>query len=178
MNEKVLISGFGGQGIMFLGKLLCQAGMNNGFKVTYIPSYGAEVRGGTAHCNIIISDESIASPMVRKADTVIALNEPSLIKFESRLKPKGLLLLNSSLITVEPKRKDIEIVSIPATDIAYELDNIKVTNMVMLGKYIACKKIVPLESLINNLKGPLVKINTEALRKGYNHNLSHSKSIQ
>lgn len=166
MEEKIIIAGFGGQGIMFTGKLICQAGMKKGFNVTYLPSYGAEVRGGTAHCNVVVSDNLIASPVVEAADTLIMMNEPSLLKFESLLRPEGLVLFNSTLINVSPRRNDISAVAVPATAIAYQLGNVKVANMVMLGKYIASKEFLPVEEVKDMIKGPLSDLNTEAISEG------------
>lgn len=163
MEEKIIISGFGGQGIMFLGKLICQAGMEAGFHVTYIPSYGAEVRGGTANCHVILSDKPIASPVIGKATTLIMMNEPSLLRFEHLLTPGGLLLINSSLVNTKPKRSDVQIESIPATDMAYKLGDVRVTNMVMLGKYIACRDLLSREIIVRNLKGPLADLNIKAV---------------
>lgn len=163
MEEKIIISGFGGQGIMFLGKIICQAGMEAGLHVTYIPSYGAEVRGGTANCHVILSDKPIASPVIGKATTLIMMNEPSLVKFEPYLVSGGLLIVNSSLTNIKPERKDIQIESIPATDMAYGLGDVRVTNMVMLGKYIVCRDIVSRDNIIRNLKGPLADLNIKAV---------------
>lgn len=166
MEEKIIIAGFGGQGIMFLGKLICQAGMEEGFQVTYIPSYGAEVRGGTANCHVVLSDNPIASPVVEKATTLIIMNEPSLQKFESFLSPGGLLLVNSSLINIKSERKDVRIEAIPATDLAYEAGDVRVTNMVMLGKYITCKTLLSRESAVKNIRGPLADLNVKAVDTG------------
>lgn len=163
MQEKIIIAGFGGQGIMFLGKLISQAGMEMGFNVTYIPSYGAEVRGGVANCHVVLSDKTIASPVVGIATTLIIMNEPSLLRFESSLIPNGLLLINSSLINIQPKRQDIQIESIPATDMAYELGDVRVTNMIMLGRYIRCRNILSRDVVVRNLKGPLADLNLKAM---------------
>lgn len=166
MEEKIIIAGFGGQGIMFLGKLICQAGLEEGYNVTYIPSYGAEVRGGTANCHVILSSSNIASPVIDKATTLILMNEPSMVKYEQMLLPCGLLLLNSSLIKNKPKRKDIEIESAPATNMAYDIGDVKVANMIMLGRYISCKKILKKECVLKNIKGPVSDININAVEKG------------
>ena len=151
---------------MFTGKLICQAGMKKGFNVTYLPSYGAEVRGGTAHCHVVVSDSMIASPVVETADTLIILNEPSLLKFESLLKPAGLLLLNATLINVQPQRSDICVAAVPATTIAHELGNVKVANMVMLGKYIASRKVILLKEAEDIIRGPLKDLNMKAINRG------------
>lgn len=163
MEEKIIISGFGGQGIMFLGKLICQCGMNQGLDVTFIPSYGAEVRGGTAHCHVVLSDKPIASPVIGKATALIMMNEPSLLKFEDILTPGGLLIINTSLVNTKPKRSDIQIESISATEMAYGLGDMRVTNMIMLGKYIACRDLISRDSIIRNLKGPMADLNIKAI---------------
>lgn len=151
---------------MFLGKLICHAGMEENFYVTYFPSYGAEVRGGTANCHVVLSNDPIASPVVAKATTLIIMNEPSLQKFESFLSTEGFLLLNSSLINTPPKRKDMIIESIQATDLAYAAGDVRVANMVMLGKYIACRNILHRESVIKNIKGTLADLNLKAFDVG------------
>lgn len=166
MDEKIIVAGFGGQGILFMGKSICQAGMQMGLNVTYFPSYGAEVRGGTANCNVILSNEIIASPIVREANTVIVMNELSLSKFESMLVKGGLLLINSSLVRIEKSRNDIHTEYIPATDLAYDLGDSRVANMVMLGKYISCKEILSRKSVINTISGPLKALNVKALQAG------------
>lgn len=159
MEEKIIIAGFGGQGIMYLGKLICQAGMRMGLNVTYIPSYGAEVRGGTANCHVVLSDRTIASPVVGSATTLIIMNEPSLLKFESSLSPDGLLLLNSSLIKIKPKRNDIRIEPVPATETAHRLGDVRVANVVMLGRYLRCRDLLS----VDIVKGLLTGLNKEAL---------------
>lgn len=176
MKEEIIIAGFGGQGILFLGKLLCKAGMYSGLHVTYLPSYGAEVRGGTAHCHVIISDDQIALPVVSRPSVLIVMNEPSLIKFEKRIIDKGLLILNSSLIDDEVKKKDIDILSIPATGTAHEVGNVKVANMVILGAYIAHRNIVSKDLIIRELrnlllpkKESLIEVNERAFMAGYNY---------
>ena len=135
-QEKVLFAGFGGQGVMLVGKLLAQAVMKSGYEVTYMPSYGAEVRGGTANSMVVISEEIIASPLVNTPDSLIVLSKASLNKFGPRLKPGGLLVFNSSRIDRPPDRTDIEILAVPADEIALELHAPKSTNMVALGAYL------------------------------------------
>jgi 2-oxoglutarate ferredoxin oxidoreductase subunit gamma len=135
--EEIVIAGFGGQGIMLAGKLLAQTAMRAGKEVTYMPSYGAEVRGGTANCMVVISESEIACPVVGRPDSLIVLNKASLKKFAPRLKNGGLLVMNSSLIDVEPELDDsVEIVSIPADELAVELGSPKSANMVALGAYL------------------------------------------
>jgi 2-oxoglutarate ferredoxin oxidoreductase subunit gamma len=176
MKEEIIFAGFGGQGIMLMGKALSYAAMNNGKHVTWMPSYGAEVRGGTAHSMVIISDEVIASPVVKEPSICVVMNRPSLQKFETRVKKKGLLIMNKSLIDINAARKDIDVLNIPATSIASELGNIRSANMVILGALVARKKIVPLTALINALGDVfsvshhnMIPINEKAIRKGYKY---------
>lgn len=173
MTEKIIIAGFGGQGIMSLGQMLCYSGMNEGREVSWLPSYGPEMRGGTANCHVIVSDQDIASPIVSVADTVIAMNLPSLDKFESRLKKGGKLFINSSLIEKKAQRDDIEVFYIPANDIANELGNSRVAGMVVLGAYLKKAGTVKPESVIESLKkvlgekkAGLIPVNEKALKQG------------
>ena len=171
MTERIICAGFGGQGIVTMGKMLAWAGILEEKNVTCIPKYGAEMRGGTAHCMVIISDNLISSPLVSVPDSVIIMNLPSLIKFEERLKAKGNLFLNSSLIKKETKRKDIKVIKIPATEIATKLGNKQVANMVMLGVYFKQKKMFSEENAIKVLKKVLNKehllsVNKQAIQKG------------
>lgn len=176
MREEIIFAGFGGQGIMLMGKLLSYAAMNSGKFVTWMPSYGAEVRGGTAHSMVIISEEKIASPVVKEPSVCIVMNMPSLQKFESKVKKKGILILNKSLIKSEAKRKDIDILEIPATDMAARLGNTRVGNMIMLGALLAKRDILPIESLIDSLKNVISKhyynmisVNEKAIREGFRY---------
>jgi 2-oxoglutarate ferredoxin oxidoreductase subunit gamma len=173
MIERVIIAGFGGQGIMLLGKLLAQAALNEGKNVTWLPAYGAEVRGGASYCMVIISDEEIASPILDSADTLIALNAPSLEKFKQKLIPGGLLVVNSSLIDADIKLKAKHIVEAPFTDTALKLGNVKVANTVALGAYLAKRKNIAVENVLKAMqdlapKGreDLVVINKKALEEG------------
>jgi 2-oxoglutarate ferredoxin oxidoreductase subunit gamma len=158
---------------MLLGKILAQGALCEGKFVTWLPSYGAEVRGGTAHCMVIISDEEIGSPYIDKADTLIAMNAPSVAKFFNRLKPAGLLLANSSF-SPEPKSREKDALYFPFSDIALELGNIRVANMVALGAYLAKRRVLSTESIhcaIRELapsdKKDLIAINKEALSRGW-----------
>jgi 2-oxoglutarate ferredoxin oxidoreductase subunit gamma len=169
----ILFAGFGGQGIMFMGKLMAQAGLGSGKYVTWMPSYGAEVRGGTAYSMTKISDHEIASPIVDSPDILVVMNEPSLMKYEAKLKPKGILIMNSSLIGVRPKRRDMKAVNIPMTDMASKLGDIRCANMIALGALIKKSKILPIRSLSGALKEilkgkeELYILNKRALEKGY-----------
>jgi 2-oxoglutarate ferredoxin oxidoreductase subunit gamma len=174
MREEIIFAGSGGQGIMFLGKLLSQAALKQNLNVTWLPAYGAEVRGGSSFCMVIISEQEIASPFVTKADTVIALNEPSFNKFKGKLKQNGLLILNSSLMESIPKAtKNIRLISQPFSEIASSLGDIRIANVVSLGSYIAARKIISLKSVIESLKEiipadkkDLFLLNEKALKEG------------
>jgi 2-oxoglutarate ferredoxin oxidoreductase subunit gamma len=174
MIEKVIIAGAGGQGIMLLGKVLAQAAMRENKFVTCLPSYGAEVRGGTAHCMVVISDRQIGSPYVEQADTLILMNKPSLEKFKCRIKDKGLFIVNSSLC-VPAVPKNIETLRYPFTDLAIKLGNIRVANMIALGCFVAARRVVHLKSVfcvISDIapeeKKDLIEINKKALSTGIN----------
>ena len=173
VHEELLCAGFGGQGIMFLGKLLAHAGMVQGLNVTYLPSYGAEVRGGTAHCDVILSSEEIASPVIGRPTSVIVMNHPSLLKFEQRVRQGGLLLVNSSLALSSPSRQDILIVQVPATEMADSLGTVQVANMMALGCYLQQRPVVALSVVLESLaevlpkrRHDLLRLNQAALREG------------
>jgi 2-oxoglutarate ferredoxin oxidoreductase subunit gamma len=157
-----------------MGLTLAQAAMAEGKYVTYLPSYGAEVRGGTANCTVAVSDEEIASPIASSPDFVIAMNRPSLVKFQNQIKAGGVLFLNSSLIQVGTSRDDIEVVRVAADAIAKELGSAKSANMVMLGAFIKKSGIVSLEGIVEGLKiglknkNKLIAINEKAISAGYN----------
>jgi 2-oxoglutarate ferredoxin oxidoreductase subunit gamma len=172
--EEIVIAGFGGQGIILAGKVLAQTAMQAGREVTYMPSYGAEVRGGTAKCMVIIADEPIACPVVGQPDSLIVMNKASLNKFGPRLKKDGLLIMNSSLIDVEPRLQDAaEVIAVPADELAVELGSQKVANMIALGAYLhrrghfapaAAAKALPY--VLAKRYHKMLPINTEALRRG------------
>ncbi len=173
MLEKVIIAGFGGQGVMLMGRLLAYAGMLEGKNVAWMPSYGPEMRGGTANCTVIISSEEIASPVVPDPMSIIAMNKPSLDKFEPTVQKDGLILVNSSLVEQKVNRDDVSVVEVPANDIANELGNTKVANMVALGAYIKKSEVVKLETIFKALEkaltGPkqkLIDLNKQALKQG------------
>lgn len=173
MIEKVIIAGAGGQGIMLLGKVLAQAVMRENKYVTWLPSYGAEVRGGAAYCMVVISDTEISSPYINPADTLIIMNAPSLERFKNWAKFKGLLIVNSSLARCNIDKKNLQILEYPFTDIAVKLGNIKVANMVALGCYLANKKIIDVKNVFKVMeeiappdRKDLIEINKKALREG------------
>ena len=172
-TEQVICAGFGGQGVMSMGQLLTYAGMIEEKNVSWLPSYGPEMRGGTANCSVIVSDKPVGSPIVTDATSVIAMNLPSLLKFEKDLIKNGNLLVNSSLIDQKSSRDDIKAYYIPANEIANEVGNAKVANMVMLGAFLELTKIVEVESIVAALrkvfgsaKEHLIPANEAALRKG------------
>lgn len=172
MTERIIIAGSGGQGIMLLGKVLAEAAMQEDKFVSFFPSYGAEVRGGTCHCAVVISNKEIGSPYVDKADTLIIMNSPSLLKFKNRIKKNGLLLINSSLAS-KSNCKNTLTLQYPFTDIAVKLGNIRVANMVALGCFITEKNILGLESVLEAIsdiapeeKKNLIEINQKALKEG------------
>lgn len=172
INESIICAGFGGQGVMVIGKFLANAGMAQGLNVTWLPSYGVEVRGGTAHSSVRMSSGLIASPMVASPSAAIIMNGPSLDKFENRLASGGLLILNTSMSGRGPKRDDIEVVAGPLTDEAIKLGNVKVANMIAAGIYAAKKKIFTKETLLSVIEKmagkikEIVPINIKALERG------------
>ena len=173
MLIKTVFAGFGGQGVLSMGLNLAQAAMVEGKNVTYLPSYGPEVRGGTANCTVAISDEEIASPVASAPEFVVAMNQPSLDRFQNQIASGGLLFINSSLIETEISRGDIEAVEVAASDIAEKLGSPKSANMVMLGALIKKSNLVSISTLIEGLKdslknkGKLIALNKKALMAGY-----------
>jgi len=172
MIERVIIAGAGGQGVMLLGKVLAQAAMHQGKFVTWFPAYGPEVRGGTSHCMVIISDRQIGSPHIHKADSVIILNHPSWERFKTRVNDDGLLVFNTSLVKSAEKSK-AKTCGFSFTDIAIKLGNIKVANMVALGCYLGVKKIVEVPAMREVFKSlapagntHILEINNQALEEG------------
>ena len=150
MKEQCIFAGFGGQGMLLIGKFLAVAGMESGLNVSWLPSYGPEMRGGTANCSVVVSDRPVASPLINVADTVLAMNKPSLLKFEGDVKPGGLLLINSSIINIKTSRTDVDAVYVPCNEIAEQVGNLKGPNVVFLGAYIAKKPDVISEDAIIN----------------------------
>lgn len=173
MTEEIIIAGFGGQGVLSMGQILCYGGVIEGKEVSWMPSYGPEMRGGTANCIAIISDSKISSPILTKFDTVIALNQPSLDKFESAVKPGGLLIYEASTIINPPTRTDIEIVPIEAANEATKLNNSKVMNMIILGAFLKKKPVITFENALDGLKKvlperyhKLIPLNKTAMERG------------
>ena len=174
MIERIVIAGFGGQGIMFLGKLIAWAAMRENKFVSFLPAYVAEVRGGTSHCAIVISDKEIASPAFDEIDTLIAMNSPSVLKFIPKLKNGSKLFINASMVNNTPKIKGVKVRLLKFTDIASGLGNARTANMVALGAYLASKKLLSLKNILkllpeafkNNKK--LQVLNEQAIKAGMN----------
>ena len=153
MKEQCIFAGFGGQGMLLIGKFLAEAGMESGKHVSWLPSYGPEMRGGTANCSVVVSDRPVASPLIAQADTILAINKPSLLKFQSDVKPGGLLLINSSIIDIKTDRDDVDAVYVPCNEIAESIGNLKGANVVFLGAYIAKKPdVISKEAVINAMR--------------------------
>ena len=173
-ERTLLLAGFGGQGVMVCGQLLCYTASETTDKfVTFFPSYGSEQRGGTANCYVVISDEMIGAPMADVMDDLMVLNDPSLTKFESRLKVGGTMFINSSIVSVEPTRKDIKVIKVPAGDIAMECGNARAANLAMVGAYIGFTELLPpdkvkhtAEKKLGKKRPHLVPINNAAFDKG------------
>jgi 2-oxoglutarate ferredoxin oxidoreductase subunit gamma len=173
MQTEIIFAGFGGQGILFAGMMLAYAGMDEGQQVTWLPSYGPEMRGGTANVTVIIGDEEIGSPLVQQPQIAVVFNLPSMEKYEPLVRPDGLLVYNSSLIDIPPSRTDITYLPVPANEIAETLDQIKTANMVILGAMVAATQVLPLEAISQALrnhlppdKQSLLASNQQALQKG------------
>jgi 2-oxoglutarate ferredoxin oxidoreductase subunit gamma len=173
MHEEVIISGFGGQGALFAGQLLTYTGMDEGWHVTWIPSYGPEMRGGTAHCVVILSHESIGSPIIRQPSICVVMNPPSMEKYEPLVRSDGLLVANSTLVRARSSRDDIEAVYVPANELASELGNVKMANVVLLGAMLGAREILPIESVKRTLdehipeqRKHIIEPNKRALERG------------
>lgn len=172
MQSEVMFAGFGGQGILSIGKILASAAMEQGFHVGWIPSYGPEMRGGTAYCTVVISDRPIGSPIIRNPGHLVAMNRPSLEKFAPMVKPGGVVLINNSLIPIGSGRTDIDELNVPATDIAHGLGNVRAANIVALAAFVARSKIVDFEILRKTVveefshKKNLIPLNMNALEAG------------
>ena len=173
MTEEIIISGFGGQGVLSMGKILAYAGIMEGRQVSWMPAYGPEQRGGTANVTVIISDSQISSPILNQYDTAIVLNQPSLEKFEPMVKPGGTLIYDSYGIYNRPERTDINVYRIDAMDTAIEMENSKAFNMIVLGGLLKVKPMVSLENVLKGLKKSLperhhklIPMNEQAILKG------------
>jgi len=175
MERSVVIAGFGGQGVILAGKILAQAGMNHDLEVTWLPSYGPEMRGGTANCTVVLSDEPVGSPIVDEPTAVVALNRPSLDKFEPIVAAGGAVVVNASLIERQVTRDDIDAHYVRVNDIALEAGSARAINMVALGAYLKATGIVPLEIVKSTMaqmleesgKAKFIPLNEQALERGY-----------
>jgi 2-oxoglutarate ferredoxin oxidoreductase subunit gamma len=172
--EKIIVAGFGGQGVLFLGKLLAQTAMDEGRHVTYFPSYGPEIRGGKANCHITVSADDIFSPVIAHPHTLIAMSQLSWDFFAGSLRPNGLAVVNASMVTTDDGPRPQQLVTVPATDVAVDLGDIRATNMVMLGAYIRVRELLGVDVLVEHLRGvlsgrkaDLFELNRRALQKGY-----------
>jgi 2-oxoglutarate ferredoxin oxidoreductase subunit gamma len=173
MHEEVIFSGFGGQGVLFAGQLLAYAGMGEGKHVTWIPSYGPEMRGGTANCTVVVSDEPIGSPLASRPSVVVAFNNPSMLKYSDLVRPGGLLIVNSSIVEATTDRDDITVLRIPATATANELGEARLTNMILSGGMLAARPMVSVDTLRETItaklpkrKHHLLEVNLQAISKG------------
>ncbi len=173
MLTKSIFAGFGGQGVLSMGYMLSNAAMIDGKHVTYLPAYGAEVRGGTANCTVAIGDEEIASPIASEPEILVVLNQPSLLKFVNKVSQGGIVFLNSSLVNKEPDRDDLEVVKVPANELAAEAGSPRSANVVLLGALVARYGLVSREGMIKAIevafakKPKLIPLNIEAFNKGY-----------
>ncbi len=167
-SRGLLAAGFGGQGILTLGQLVAYTAMNEGRFVTWIPSYGPEMRGGTANCSVVVSDAEIASPVVNHADAVVIMNQPSLEKFEKMVKPGGVLIYNSDLVTYKNPRTDVKVIPVPANSAAAELGNDKVANVIALGALAEATDLMKPETCLETLKEMLGKKKAQLLELNIN----------
>ena len=172
MTHEVLCAGFGGQGVLLIGRLATYAGMMAGKEVSWMPAYGPEMRGGTASCSVIVSDEAVGSPVVTRPTALVAMNKPSLVRFETSIKPGGALIVNKSLIDGSAKRDDVNVYYVPLTELAQEVGNARYSNMVALGALIGATNLVPLEAVRETLtknfasKSEVVEPNMQAVMRG------------
>ena len=176
MTREILIAGFGGQGVLAIGRTLAQGGLREGLEVTWVPSYGPEMRGGTANCAVVLSDQAIGSPVVTRPGEFIAMNGPAIRKFEKAVMPGGLILVNASQTDLKITREDVRAHYIPIMDEAQLLGNERVANMVMLGAYIAASQALQMETIqsilgevLTGKKAALLDLNLRALHAGAKH---------
>jgi 2-oxoglutarate ferredoxin oxidoreductase subunit gamma len=176
MIVKTIFSGFGGQGVLMMGISLANSAMNKGYHVTYLPAYGAEMRGGTANCTVAVGDEEIASPVASEPNYLIVMNAPSLFSFQNKVTSGGAIFLNSSIINDRPNRQDVKVFCVPCADIAQELGNSRVANIIMMGAFIKTSDVVSpdiylksLESIMGSRKKSLAEINRKAFAAGFDY---------
>jgi 2-oxoglutarate ferredoxin oxidoreductase subunit gamma len=183
MQNDVVMAGFGGQGILLIGKMLAYAGMREGKEVSWLPSYGPEMRGGTANCTVVISDRPVGSPVIQSPNAVVAMNLPSLDKFEPDVRPGGLLIINTSLINRGSTRDDLTVVNVPANEIANELGNRRGANMVALGAYLGATEAVSVDGIIEVIretfaaKPGVIDVNITALQRGHEIGAAHAVRV-
>jgi len=170
MTHKIIISGFGGQGVILLGQLIAHAGMMEEKEVIWMPSYGPEMRGGTAHCTVIVSDKKIASPVITEATAVVVMNRPSLAKFQDRVAPGGHLFINTSLIEEKTDRNDVQVHNVDCNELASAVGSNKTINMVMLGAIVKITNVVSLssiekvmENIFTGSKAKMLPLNKKAI---------------
>lgn len=180
INEKLIVAGFGGQGILMIGKMVAMSGMENGMEVSWLPAYGSEMRGGTATCSVNISNDPIDSPMILNPTVLIVMNTPSLVKFESGVKAGGKLIINSSLVEKEPVRTDLEMYKVPFNDLATEAGNERGMNMLVAGVYAAISGFITLENLYTAIehafegnKAKFIPGNKAMAKFGYDYGMEH-----
>ena len=172
MQSEIMFAGFGGQGILLIGKVLAHAAMEEGYEVAWVPSYGPEMRGGTAYCTVVISDRPIGSPIIKNPLHLVAMNGPSLEKFAPTVKKDGIIFINSSLIAFGSNRDDVDELRVPVVDIAKDLGSVKAANIVALSAFVGRSGIVPMETLKNCIKEEfsqkpkLIPLNMEAVAAG------------
>jgi len=172
MQNEIQFAGFGGQGIMLMGQIMAQAAMDQGFEVVWIPSYGPEMRGGTAYCTVVISDRPIGSPIIRNPKHLVAMNRPSLEKFAPAVKSGGIIFINSSIISIDAGRDDVDVLKVPIIEIAKELGNVKAANIVALAAFVSRSQVVDFERLRESVKvkfaskEKLIPLNMKALEEG------------
>ena len=173
MQEQVIFAGFGGQGVLLIGQLVTYAGMIEGAHVSWMPSYGPEMRGGTANCHVVVSSKEVSSPLVTEPTSLIALNKPSLDKFTPWVKKGGLIIYNSSLVESPPERTDVRVLAVPANKVANELGDLRIANMVALGAYLATTRVVGCDTVLDAMKRVLperrhnlIPLNRQALARG------------
>lgn len=173
MITRTIFSGFGGQGVLLMGYVLCHGAMHKGLNVTYFPSYGAEMRGGTANCTVTLADKKIASPVASNPDILVAMNYPSLEKFEATIVKGGLAVLNASLVETDPQRTDIEVLKVPTVELAREAGSDRGANMVMIGAVCAKSRMLSLEDTIHGMQAALkgkekfFPANQKAIERGF-----------
>ena len=178
MRKRTVFSGFGGQGVLMMGYVLATAAMRDGMNVTYLHTYGAEVRGGTANCTVVISDEEIFSPVASTLDYAVIMNKPSLVKYEATVEEGGAIFLNSDLVETTPSRDDVDVIKVPANEIAKELGSDRTINMIMLGALVGKTGITTQDSLLNGLaeiikakNASMMELNRKGMDRGVEYGL-------